>query len=167
MNLFYLDESPRKAARYHCDAHVSVMPKELAQMMSTAHHVVDGELCPFSDQLYKKTHVNHPVTKWVRKSHRNYVFAFRLLTELCQEFEYRRGKTHATSRLIPLLRRVPDGIRSYLFTLPALAMNDECKVPDEPVLSYRNYYRHKYDQGVVKYEWRRSMPEWLSRKVTP
>ena len=167
MNLFYLDENPRKAAQYHCDDHVSVMPKELAQMLSTAHHVKDGSQCVFKDHLYKMAYVNHPVTKWVRRSTPNYRYTFRLFQELCREFEWRRGKAHATTRLFPFLRQVPKGIRSYLFTYPALAMDDECKIEDEPVLSYREYYVHKHRQGIVKYEWRRDMPSWLARRVTP
>lgn len=44
MNIFYLDEDPVKAAQYMCDKHVVKMIVESAQILSTAHRVLDGEL---------------------------------------------------------------------------------------------------------------------------
>jgi hypothetical protein len=44
MNIFVLDQNPFVAARYHCDRHVCKMILEYAQMMSTAHRLLDGRL---------------------------------------------------------------------------------------------------------------------------
>ena len=43
MNIFVLDDSPRKSAVAHCDKHVCKMMIEYAQMLSTAHRVLDGD----------------------------------------------------------------------------------------------------------------------------
>lgn len=43
MNVFYLDRDPEKAASVQCDQHVVKMILESAQLLSTAHHELDGE----------------------------------------------------------------------------------------------------------------------------
>lgn len=43
MNIFVLHPTPRISAQYHCDKHVVKMILEYAQMLSTAHRVLDGE----------------------------------------------------------------------------------------------------------------------------
>ena len=42
MNIFILDEDPAEAARQQCDKHVVKMIVESAQMLSTAHRMLDG-----------------------------------------------------------------------------------------------------------------------------
>lgn len=42
MNIFYLSKDPELAAQYHCDKHVVKMIIEYAQLLSTAHRLVDG-----------------------------------------------------------------------------------------------------------------------------
>jgi len=42
MNIFRLDNDPRVAARMHCDKHVVKMILEYAQLLSTAHRLLDG-----------------------------------------------------------------------------------------------------------------------------
>ena len=44
MNVFVLNESPELSAQEQCDKHVVKMPTESAQMLSTAHRLLDGEL---------------------------------------------------------------------------------------------------------------------------
>lgn len=50
MNIFYLDPNPTKCARYHADKHCVKMVLEYAQLLSTAHRVLDGveELVPYT-----------------------------------------------------------------------------------------------------------------------
>jgi len=43
MNIFYLDRDPRICAEMHLDKHVVKMIIEYAQLMSTAHRVLDGD----------------------------------------------------------------------------------------------------------------------------
>ena len=56
MNIFYLDEKPMTAARMHCDKHVVKMILESAQMLSTAHRILDGNDYADRRGLYKATH---------------------------------------------------------------------------------------------------------------
>ena len=66
-------------------------------MLYTAWHVngvlpPGAPLCKSSGKAgYKKAHVNHPMTKWMRASKANYLFAVRLAAALAREFEYRYG----------------------------------------------------------------------------
>ena len=88
MNIFHLDNDPIKAAQMMCDKHIVKMIVEYAQLMSTAHRVLDGEEYldktannrnirrwyhpEYDGFLYKASHVNHPSNIWVRESDENY-----------------------------------------------------------------------------------------------
>ena len=43
MNIFYVDKDPMIAAQMMCDKHVVKMILESAQLLSTAHRVLDGD----------------------------------------------------------------------------------------------------------------------------
>lgn len=160
MNIFYLDHNPHQAAQWHSDTHCVKMIVETAQMLSTAHHTLSPEAENIG--LYKATHINHPCSIWVRQNSANYQWGYELLDGLCAEFRIRRGKTHATERLLPLLRIRPDMPTAAEISMPALAMPDTFKCTD-PVASYRAYYRQKYADGIAAYNW---LPErepfWLA-----
>lgn len=49
MNIFVLNQSPYDAARDHCDRHVLKMVIEYAQMLSTAHRLLDAQQVLVSD----------------------------------------------------------------------------------------------------------------------
>ena len=42
MNIFYLNRNAHIAAQEHCDKHVTKMCVEYAQILSTAHRMIDG-----------------------------------------------------------------------------------------------------------------------------
>ena len=44
MNIFILDDDPIKAAQLQCDKHVVKIIVESAQMLSTAHRMLDGAM---------------------------------------------------------------------------------------------------------------------------
>ena len=44
MNIFYLSESPKQCAEWAVDKHVVKMILETAQLLSTAHRVLDGTM---------------------------------------------------------------------------------------------------------------------------
>ena len=155
MNLFILDLDPRQAARDHCDRHVPKMIVETAQMLSTAHHRHG------SDQrgiVYREAYQHHPCTRWVGDSQGNYLWAWTLFDELVQEFGRRRFKFHASARLLDALSACP--IDSGDQTPFVLAMPDEFK-SDDPVESYRNYYR-KAKAHFASWTWPNSnKPSWF------
>lgn len=160
MNIFVLSNDPRECAQIHCDKHVVKMIVEYAQLLSTAHRVLDGDAWADEVSLYKKTHVNHPCAVWARQSNNNYIWLHCLLTALCDEFEYRRNKKHSTSKILCYLTNLPLSIDVGPLTLKPLCMPDEYKVDNDPVKSYRNYYKHG-KAGVVSWKWGRSEPEFM------
>ena len=115
MNIFYLSHDPKECAEWHMDRHSVKMILEYAQLLSTAHRVLDGvELIGLSDSgrkkkfwtlgdsrdytLYKATHINHPSAIWCRKGIVQYRWLHNLLIELCKEYTYRYGKIHKVER---------------------------------------------------------------------
>ena len=156
MNIFMLDQSPYYAASYHCDKHVVKMILEYAQLLSTAHRVLDD--IDDDPVLYRKTHVNHPSGVWVRESLANYNWLYDLFAECCKEYTRRYNKTHLTeTKLLDRLSFAPKNIPDIGMTPLRLAMPDEFKRED-PVQAYRDYYRSaKADIAV----WAHSKePKW-------
>lgn len=178
MNLFYLDRSPQSCAAQHCDSHVIKMIIEYAQLLSTAHRILDGKesvelvngrrlkrwTLPFGDNdYYLASHVNHPDAVWCRTSSENYKFLYRLFVALCDEYTHRYGKTHATETKCKLpLGKLPDNIPTGPFTDPPLTMPDEYKV-DDAVVSYQNLYVGSKSRFA---KWtNRKPPEWFIQRI--
>lgn len=161
MNIFYLDKDPKLAAHYHCDKHVVKMTLESAQLLCTAHRVLDGELGQYLSSnnrkikqwtlpdwresvMYKAAHYNHPCAVWVRESSANYMWLENLFVELCKEYTKRFGKIHmCEAKLVDAICYLPDNIKIGEFTEPVQAMDlyPQCKVPGDSVQAYRNYYK--------------------------
>lgn len=156
MNIFLLDERPETAAILHCDKHVVKMPLETAQLLCTAHHVIDEP--QVESGLYKPTHVNHPCAVWVRESKCNYLWTFRLFRALSLEYQFRYGKVHKSwDTLECMLRHPPVGLTNTGMTPFALCMPDEYKQTD-PVQSYVDYYVAE-KQDILEYT-KRHAPPW-------
>jgi hypothetical protein len=172
MNVFFLSRDPAEAARFHADKHVVKMILESAQLLSTAHRVLDGDsfgLLPDerNNVLYRTTHKNHPTAVWVRRELDHYRWVHDLLCFLIVEFNYRYGKSHATERLQPLLWNAPQNIPMdgpLIMEEPPQCMPEECKHPDT-VIAYRTYYiKHKYHIAQWKL---RGAPEWWTTEEIP
>ena len=115
MNIFYLSSCPVDAASFHCDKHVVKMILEYAQLLSTAHHVLDGDDAP--EGIYKCTHKNHPSAVWARETNNNYRWLYDLFLELGKEYTYRYGKEHLTiKKLKRPLDMAPFGIKQGFMT---------------------------------------------------
>jgi hypothetical protein len=180
MNIFYLDHDVTKCAEMHNDKHVDKMILEYAQLLSTAHRYLDGiptvglsesgrkrKQYILSDEreqvLYSATHINHPSAVWVRQSDSNYDWLFAMFQALLDEYTFRYGKVHATSRLEAWLCRIPENIPYKAFTEPTPAMPDEVKVPGNSIKSYRNYY---INNKLHLASWKnRSVPEWFNANI--
>ena len=182
MNIFYLSHNTKECAKMHNDKHCIKMILEYAQLLSTAHRVLDGthgvilsdsnrkkQVWTLPDDrdgiLYSATHVNHPSAIWVRQSYANYVWLSHLLTELCAEYTYRYGKVHKVeaSRLEEELMYPPMNIPTAPFTEPTPAMPEEVKIYGNSIASYRNYYINNKThlaswQGKIN---SRPVPDWF------
>ena len=178
MNIFYLDKDPQIAAQNMVDRHVVKMILETAQLLSTAHRVLDGveyegrsasgrkakrwRLSDGRDEiLYTATHINHPSAVWVRRSNNNYTWLFSHFCYLLKEYTYRYGKLHKCADPIfhDQLSRLPKNIPTSYFTPVTPAMPEEYLVGADSVASYRNYYKNGKKH---LHKWtNRPQPEWL------
>ena len=165
MNIFYLDRDPAIAARFHNDKHTIKMILESAQLLSTAHRLLDGTNNVLPDDrngiLYRATHKNHPSAIWVRSDLDHYRWVYNLLYFLIAEYRYRyKDRAHKTERLLPYLLDAPHNISMdgpLAMVDPPQCMPDDCKHED-CVTAYRQYYKkHKYH--IAKWT-RREQPEW-------
>ena len=167
MNIFYLDKSFTKSAEYHCDKHVVKMILETAQLLSTAHRVLDGDEYADSVALYKSTHKNHPSAVWVRSNQKAYEWTFMLLYKLCEEYTKRYNKKHKTSRLLNSLVNKPKNIEQSQWdtelTPPPQCMPDEYKHKDT-VTAYRNYYKCA-KKSFAKWAYS-TTPDWFEGELT-
>ena len=167
MNLFYLHQDPKVAARLHCDKHVVKMILETAQMLSCAHHVNGTSVS--SDKLYGKTHVHHPSTVWVRSAPSHYKWAYDLFIALCDEYTLRYNKTHLSdTKLRSVLSTYPEFTNDdQTFTPPPLAMPEKYWVSGQKVntksstvvKSYQQYYYYE-KRYMAKYT-NRTVPSFM------
>jgi len=188
VNIFILDKDPKVAARLQCDKHVVKMIVESAQMLSTAHRMLDGvetrrksksgktmskywELTDARESvLYKAVHMGHPCTVWTMICDNNYMWHYDHFLELCREYTYRYGKVHLTDTLLrTALASRPNNIKEgykYAITAFPLAMkaSPECIFPDDPVKSYRMFYETKQDRFSMVWT-KRQIPEWFNKTV--
>ena len=162
MNIFYLSQDPQEAALMHNDKHCVKMILESAQMLCTAHRVLDGDDKCNGMFMYKEAHKNHPSTKWTRENVYNYKWLFNLFEALCDEYTYRYGKLHATDlKLRETLRVTPLRIPfiNTGFTEPPQCMPEEYKTSDT-VEAYRQYYMGEKSSFST---WKnRQTPEWYT-----
>ena len=158
MNIFYLDRDPVIAAQMSCDKHVVKMILESAQMLSTAHRVLDGDEYADKVGLYKMAHKNHPSTIWVRSSYQHYKWLYDHMVALIREYTYRYGKHHATERLLTPLSEYPQAIPVGDYTNPPQCMPEVCKGEDT-VLAYQNYYIIE-KSGFARWT-KREIPTWF------
>lgn len=162
MNIFYLDSCPKVCATMHLDKHCVKMILEYAQLLSTAHRVLDGDEYADAHGYYKATHKNHPSAVWVRQNHHNYWYLYTLLSELCSEYTYRYNKTHKVeaSGLLKQLCSMPINMPIGDFTEPTPAMPDDCKIENNSIASYRKYYQ-LYKSHIANWKFR-NIPDWYA-----
>ena len=116
MNIFAVNDDPRMAALELPDKLVPKMIVESAQMLSTAHRVLDGDTNADSKLLYKKAYENHPSSVWVREDALNYWWVWMHALTLCEEYKWRfvgdetNTKTHKTEFVIHQLQDLPINI---------------------------------------------------------
>lgn len=154
INIFQLSECPTLSAQHQCDEHIRKMYIESAQMLSTAHRLLDGEMMmiPALDKngnnvylksgklrmkkywkldsrletvLYKAVHMGHPSTLWTMESKDNYLWHYKHFLALLEEFTYRFGKVSKTDvQLRYPLSFIPKNIPDIGPTPIKLAMGD-------------------------------------------
>ena len=153
MNIFYLHSDPKVAASYFYDKHKVKMILECAQMLCTAHIALGNEDVP-----YKKSHLNHPSSVWVRANNENYQWLYNHMLALGEEYTKRYKRTHLTiTKCKDILAVAPLNIPTGSFNEPPQCMPDEYKVDNDGVSAYWNYYEqdkykiaNKNEQKIVR-----------------
>lgn len=180
MNIFVLHKSPVVSAQMMCDKHIPKMILESAQMLSTAHRMLDGYMerrpsksgktmvkayphynSNMDGVLYDAVHHMHPCTVWTMKSKANYEWHYEHFKALSAEFEFRFKKKHLTAiKLTELLSEPPNNIDDIGLTEHAQAMSHypACIVEGDAVSAYRKYYHAAKHFAVWKKD--RSAPSW-------
>ena len=177
MNIFYIDHDPIKAAQGMVDKHVVKMILESAQLLSTAHRLLDGTQVEGTsktgrkakrwilhdsrqDVLYLATHIHHPSAVWCRQSVENYSWLVEHFFALMHEYTHRYTKKHACfGDLSFMLQSPPHKLKDYDWTNMPCAMADEYKISDDPLTNYRNYY--KIGKATMHKWTNREPPEWI------
>jgi hypothetical protein len=185
MNIFYVDEDPAIAAQSLVDKHVVKMILESAQLLSTAHRVLDGypvegvrvnietgkarkvtawKIDDERDSLiYSATHINHPSAIWCRNSVENYNWLVDHLFALMQEYTFRYEKVHKCfGDLSYTLQSPPHKLKEWDWTTMPSCMDEIYRISDSPIDNYRNYY----NVGKANlHKWtKRNPPEWIINK---
>jgi hypothetical protein len=170
-----LDEQPEISAKMMCDKHVIKMILESCQLLSTAHHVLDGDVVVVDTgkrkyktsictrkNICKATMINHPCTIWARETRANYLWLWKHAYSLCKEYTARYGKIHAMeSMLMDGLFNPPSNIKKGKLTPFAQAMPEQYK-DSNAVIAYRKYYINEKARFA---KWKNSSgPEWFVQK---
>jgi len=181
VNIFYLDANPKICAEMHCDKHCVKMIIEYAQLMSTAHRILDGQEYmgltangrkirrwrmddeKLENGLMKASHINHPSNIWLRQSGENYDWLLKMWLHLISEYTHRYGKQHACEKYIDFLYFKPKNIPNGKFTEPTPAMPDDCKITNDSIASYHKYY---IDKKISFAKWtKREVPLWFKNGI--
>lgn len=181
LNIFYVDTDPVIAAQSLVDKHVVKMILESAQLLSTAHRLMDGREVEGKTKtgrkarrwilddsrepvVYMATHINHPSAVWTRTAVENYNWLADHFFALLNEYTYRYGKHHkCEGDLSYMLQSPPHNLKEYDSTTMPSAMAKEYVISDNPLTNYRNYYilgkksLHKWTK--------RKPPEWLINEL--
>ncbi len=186
MNIFTTNDCPIVSAQEMCDKHVVKMIVEYAQLMSTAHRVLDGEqyegrtrlnrrikrwLHPDKDMeeiLYKASHIKHPSGIWCRATTANYEWLYKHFMASCKEYTRRYGKVHATeTKLAEVFKNPPKNLPKGKQTefAVAIAENQTCRqVPGfdklPVVKKYQQYILN--DKPFAKWT-NRTAPKWFTK----
>jgi len=153
MNIFVLDEDPRRAAEAQCDQHVVKMTLETAQLLCSAF--------PVGAAPYRRTHFNHPCSVWTRRTAANFLWLVEHGLWLATEYETRFGRRHASGEIIEWCAN--NGVCAEVdfqgdLTSFVQAMPEEYRQGDA-VEAYRAYYRGA-KRNFARWANGRSAPAW-------
>ena len=166
------------AAQALVDKHVVKMILESAQLLSSAHRVLDGIEIEGKSQtgrkakrwilpdaregiIYTATHINHPSAVWCRTSVRNYDWLVDHFYALMREYTHRYGKTHKCyGEISYMLQSPPHKLKAWDWTEMPSCMAEEYIISDNPIINYRNYYREG-KKNLHKWT-NRQPPEWIN-----
>jgi len=158
MNIFIFDCDIEKNVRQYCDKHVVKQILEYSQILCSPH--ANG-FAP-----YKRTHYNHPCTKWARECEVNYNYLCELALALCEEYAFRYNREHKSKEVIKWCisnKHLLKFESNYCdMTRFAQAMPEEYKSIMSAVHAYRSYFNGE-KQHIAKWT-KRPTPEWFVKE---
>lgn len=171
MNLFVLDKDYTQAAIYNQDLHVRKICVESAQILQNAYSLDKLKEAPKTQVGNSRSHsyFNHPVCVWARRNINNFHWALFHAAALHEEFEYRFGKKHFSSRFIEWAFKNEPELSSESFSdhPQCFGSFEHLIKPGNPIEGYRDYYRKakmsfKFGNKIIPASWtKRNTPEWV------
>ena len=111
------------------------------------------------------THTGHPCTVWTSENIGNYNWHVQLMRALLDEYTSRYNKVHKSETVYEWLSsNFPYEIKNSPMTEHPQCMPDDCKVINDPVTAYRNYY-NKYKAHMAKWNKLGNIPYWYKGKL--
>lgn len=135
MNIFVLDKNPLKCVKHYCNIHVNKMLLETCQLLCNC-----CENAP-----YKRTHYNHPCSKWARETIQNFTWLEELGNVLSMEYTKRTGKIHACDKVLNWIANNTPNLPDKKLTAWPQCMPDKYRTERHSysVRAYRRYYAAK------------------------
>ena len=160
---------------------------ESAQMLCTAKRVLDGKEYFSTTKngrkikrwrldnpneeaiIYKAGWAKHPSTQWVMKSAYNYIWLYKHMLALNEEYKLRWQKDDdhvSITKLSELLKHPPKNAPiNVLGTDADPAMPEHCKIPNDSVGSYRKYYILEKKRFAKWEKPNAVMPDWYKQGI--
>jgi hypothetical protein len=154
MNIFVLSFNVDECAVWHNDRHVCKQIIEAVQLLCGA-FTYQGLDAPYK---LSKSHLNHPCAIWTRQSLANWVWLYRLVEALNNEWKYRYEHTR-NHKCYDVAKTLPTpNLKDISFTKPANVTGgnyDHLEITE----AYKNYYMNEKAHLAT---WKkRDKPEWF------
>lgn len=146
MNLFILDEDPKKSAEYLDDARLVKLILEAAQMLS---HAAASNGAQTTYKPLPKQYTRHPVTLWVCRTRGNYLNTLSRFISMLEVYTLRFNKIHKCSAVVQELINatplIPVGpLESYQNSAANQSYNISFKHLSNVVDAYRQYIEYRW-----------------------
>ena len=111
------------------------------------------------------THTRHPCTVWTSENTGNYEWHVQLMRALLDEYTIRYNKVHKSESVYEWLNsKTPFEMLESPKTEHPQCMPEDCKVVNDPVKAYRNYYIH-YKKYMAVWEPKSVTPKWFKEAL--
>ena len=166
MNIFVTDECPQISAQVLDNRRVIKMALETAQLLSST--IFINSATYYSD-IYKPTHLKHPCTIWAAQTLGNWQWLLQHFIALCEEYNFRYNKQHASQNILSHLLKYKDHITNQVRTSFVNCTKSELikvdfRYMDDTCAAYRKYLVAKCYHDKLPPKWtNRAQPLWRSQ----
>lgn len=160
MNIFITSKCPIESAKLMDDKRLIKMCLESAQILSTVLYEYGYK------KAYRPCYQNHPATKWTQKSRGNYKWVLDHFKALCDEYTYRFGKIHKSSRLYGYFKHgldsLPEGdLTNFYNGASNKSLGISFKHLQDVPKAYKLYLMERWKTDKREPKWtNRQEPDW-------